>query len=80
MPDTAKDHHFTPLFSDNSFAGYDHACHDATIYVAAAWGLNPRDPDHQLRIAQRLSVWASKLHQHATATLPADHNPHPEPF
>lgn len=65
----------TPLFTDNSTAGYDHTCHQATIHLAAAWGLDVRDPAHQLVIAQRLTIWAEKLRRHAAPEVPINHDP-----
>lgn len=71
----------TPLFTDNSTAGYDDTCHQATLRLAAMWDLDVRDPASQLLIAQRLITWAEKLRQHATRTLTADHDPlHGQPF
>lgn len=71
----------TPLFTDNSSAGYDTACHDATLGLATTWGLDARDPADQLVIAQRLTTWANKLRRHATIALPASHDPHQrQPF
>lgn len=71
----------TPLFADTSHAGYDTACHHATLSLAAMSGLNPHDPAHQLVIAQRLTTWADKLRRNATLALPADHDAlHGQPF
>ena len=71
----------TPLFTDNSAAGYDHTCHNATLHLATASGLDPHNPAHQLLIAQRLTTWTEKLRRHATHTLPTNHDPlHEQPF
>lgn len=66
------------LFTDNSHAGYDNACHDATLQLATTWGLDARSPAHQLVIAQRLTIWAENLRRHATTAL-GDHDPLPRP-
>ena len=71
----------TPLFTDNSIAGYDHTCHQATLHLAAAADLDATNPAHQLLIAQRLTTWAEKLRQHATHAHPTNHDPlHGQPF
>jgi len=58
----------SPLFEDNSSAGYDQDCHELTIDAARRWGLDPWDPADRRAIIQRLDAWLTKLRR---ATPPA---------
>jgi len=68
-----------PLFEDNSTAGYDQTCHNATWLIADTQHLNLDNPDNIWKIIHQLETWTSKLRLHtppATPWQPTHDNPY----